>query len=1234
MDWKRFLVVSCALLALVFCASQPAWSQASINTGNIQGLVTDPQGGVVPDAQITITNRDTGQTIALTSSSGGQFSVAALSPGTYVVHVAVPSFKTVETTVTVQVGQITPANVKLEVGGSATVVEVTGEAVTVNTDQSQLSGTLNSQQIENLPVNGRNFLDLAQLEPGVQIQDGGNFDPTKIGFSSISFGGKFGRSARISVDGVDVSDENVGTTTTGLPSSAIQEFQLAQSNLDITNDLTSGGSVNVVTKSGTNSLHGEGFGLFRDNSQAAAYPGGAQFQRSQYGGDVGGAIIKDKLFFFADAERLLAHDAGGVLVGSIPSGIDGTNLSNFSGTFAAPFHDTSTIGRVDYQIAKNIRAFGKFTYWQASDVGNFGGAANYSVYDNKDRTKTVSGGVDINEGSVTHSFRAEYLKFVNTIADAVQGSALPLAEIPNEIVLSGTGFASGPSFLAPQSTIQSDRQVKYDGSKVWGSHILRWGVDYNRITGWTFASFNGLAPEDTSSFLFAPGNLTCPGGETGAACPLNYVADSVAIGNGEGAFTELQRFGKPNGGLGPDNRVGVYGGDSWKIKPNLTINFGLRYDRDTGRTDSDIALPALNNFFPGLGDAVRNPNKNFAPQAGFAWDPKSDGKTVIRGGVGIYYDNTVFNDVLFDRLLKLPSGAFNEVQTACSAGNTATSQRAAGPIAFGDGSTNFIGGTQAAGNIICNTPIGATVGTGGGVCTGEAFFTCTANFQTQTEASFAADPTGPNSAFLPNVLANGGVNLSGAGMLDPNYKSPRSIQMNIGIQHELRPGMVFSADYIRNVSLHYLLATDINHSGDISLFNLANAQAAIATTLANCGVGSINAAITLCPNNPANNGAPYTPRPATIADFAGNGLDSANDLGPVPCPTCAFLSQNPTVGPFGLYHSGGRSVYNGLDLKLTNNVKHPFRGVRYLNFQATYTFSRYVNAGSTGAGIAAGDADFLSEGLNNRNPLSLTGPGSLDRTHQFNFGGYADLPAGFRLGLLSHFWSPFAATPYVLPVAASTVFAGAPGGIFASNFLGDGQIGQPLPKSQTSSSCGDVGGTCDYNLYNVGAFGRQIGVAGLTKAVNSYNTSIGGVLPTPAGQTLINNQLFTLAQLQALGGLAAAVPPVADGQVGLGWLKAFDLEFSWVGHAFHERLAITPSVSVFNLFNFANFDSAANALTGQLNGNSGSINGTGFQPTASGGETTLGRPDRIGAGTGVFAFGAPRTIEWGLKLQF
>ncbi|MGA7916281.1 MAG: carboxypeptidase regulatory-like domain-containing protein [Candidatus Acidiferrales bacterium] len=1213
MNWKRFFVVAFALLIAVSMDCARLAAQATINTGSIQGVVTDAQGAVVPGAKVSISNKETGQLISTVTSSAGQFSAAALNPGTYVVRVETANFKTSETTVVVQVGQIASVNPKLEVGVSSTVVEVTGQEVAVNTEQSQIAGTLTSQQIENLPINGRNFLDLAQLEPGVQIQDGGNFDPTKIGFSSISFGGKFGRSARISVDGVDVSDENVGTTTTGLPSSAIQEFQLAQSNLDISNDLTSGGSVNVITKSGTNAFHGEGFGLFRDNSQAADYPGGAQFQRSQYGGDVGGPIIKDKLFFFMDGERLLAHDAGGVLVGA--------PLADFSGTFPAPFHDSSMIGKVDYQVSKNIKAFARFSFWQASDVGNFGGAANYSVYDNKDRTKTVVGGVDINEGSVTHSFRAEYLKFVNVIADAVQGSTLPFADVPNEIVISGTGFTSGPSFLAPQSTIQSDRQIKYDGSKVWGSHILRWGVDYNRIMGWTFADFFGLAPQDASTSLTVAAladQVTCPGGQTGAACPLNYIADSVTVGNGEGSFTELPRFGKPNGGLGPDNRIGIYGGDSWKVKPNLTLNFGLRYDRDTGRTDSDLPLPEINNFFPGVGDRVRNPNLNFAPQAGFAWDPKSDGKTVIRGGVGIYYDNTVFNDVLFDRLLRLPAGAFNATQTACGAVGSASG------VTFADGSTNFVGGSAGAGNAVCGTAIGGTVPSTGGTCAGEIFANCLAGFQNSLEASFAAAPNGANPFYIPGALQGGGVILSGAGMLDPNYKSPRSVQMNIGVQRELRPGMVFSADYVRNVGLHYLLATDINHSGDIANYDPNLAAAAVATTLANCGVASIDAAIALCPNNPSGQPGAYTPRPATIVDFAGNGLDSAYDQGPFPCTACAFQTNNRNVGAFGLYHSGGRSVYNGMDLKLVQNVRHPFTGVKYLNFQATYTLSRYVNAGSTasGASVAGGDADFLSLALDNRNPLALTGPGSLDRTHQFNFGGYADLPKGFRLGLLSHFWSPFAATPAVLPVNAS-VFQGTPGGIFNTDFLGTGQVGLPLPKG-VNSSCGTVGGECDYNLYNVGAFGRQIGVGGLTTAVNNYNSSIGGTLPTPAGQALINSSLFTLAQLQALGGVAPTVPSVVPGQVGLGWLKAFDLEFSWVGHAFNEKLAITPSVSVFNLFNLSNFDSAANALGGQLSGGTGSINGT----------VQAGRPDRIGAGTGVFAFGAPRTVEWGLKLQF
>jgi carboxypeptidase family protein len=1218
MNWKRFTAFTFALLAILLLSYQPAHAQATNATGSIEGTVTDAQGAVVPNAKVTVSRADTGQQLNLTSTSAGTFSTGPLTSGTYSVRVEAASFKTSQTTVVVVVGQITTANARLELGASSTIVEVTGTAISVNTEQAQVAGTLTTQQIENLPVNGRNFLDLAQLEPGVQIQDGGNFDPTKIGFSSISFGGRFGRSARIAVDGVDVSDENVGTTTTGLPASAIQEFQLSQSSLDVSNDLSSGGAVNVVTKSGTNNLHGEAFGLFRDNSQAAVYPGNAQFQRSQYGGDVGGAIIKDKLFFFVDGERLLAHDAGGVLVGG--------PLSAFSGTFPAPFHDSSALGKLDYQVNKNIRAFGRFNFWQASDVGNFGGAANYSVYDNKDRTKTLVGGVDINQGSFTHSFRAEYLKFVNVIADAVQGSSLPFANVPNEIVIAGTGFVSGPSFLAPQSTIQSDRQVKYDGSKVWGSHIIRWGIDFNRIMGWTSASFFGLSPQDTSLDLNVPTGIPnlCPG-QTGPAsgCPLNYSSDNVLVGNGEGAFTELRRFGKPNGGLGPDNRIGAYIGDSWKVKPNFTLNYALRYDRDTGRTDSDLPLPQINNFFPGFGGTVRNPNRNFAPQVGFAWDPKSDTKTVIRGGVGVFYDNTVFNDVLFDRLLRLPSGAFNAVQNACNQGSSA-GHAAGGGVTFATPGLppQFLGGNAGTAGIICNSAIGATLGPSAGTCSGQVTANCFASFQNALQASFIANPNGANPFFIPNDLAQGGPTLTG--LLDPNYKSPRAIQMNIGIQHEIRPGMVASADFVRNVGLHYLLGHDLNHSGDISGFDPTLAAADIQATLTACGAASIIASTQPggC-HDPTQTGLTANGA-ATIGTYAAHGLDSAYDQGPFPCPNCAFQGINRAVGPFYNYSSGGRSVYNGLDLKLVQNVNHPMRGIKYLNFQGTYTFSRYANAGSTASGTntAGGDADFVANAINNRNPLQLTGPGSLDRTHQFNFGGYADVPYGFRIGLISHFWSPLAATPTVLPVAGSGQ-SGAGGGIFNTDFLGSGQIGNPLPRG-VNASCGTVGGSCDYNLYDIGAFMRQIGPGGLANAVTKYDGTIGGTLPTPAGQALINSQLVTLADLQALGGVASPITPVVPGQVGLGWLKAFDFELSWVHHVWHERLTIQPSFSIFNAFNFSNFDSAANTLTGQLSGGAGSIGGT----------VQAGRPDRIGAGTGVFAFGAPRTLEWGLKLQF
>jgi hypothetical protein len=221
------VIVRVSLFALLLLLSgQLLLAQTTISTGSIVGTVTDPSGAVVADAKVQITNKGTNQVIKTTTTSSGTYSSGALAPGDYLVRVEGPGFSTAELSVAVQVNTTASANAKLALGGSTQVIEVQGSEVAVNTEQATVQGVLTTEQIENLPINGRNFLDLAQLEPGVQIQDGGTFDPTKNGFSSVSFGGRFGRTARIEVDGVDVSDETVGTTTQNVPLGAIQESSL------------------------------------------------------------------------------------------------------------------------------------------------------------------------------------------------------------------------------------------------------------------------------------------------------------------------------------------------------------------------------------------------------------------------------------------------------------------------------------------------------------------------------------------------------------------------------------------------------------------------------------------------------------------------------------------------------------------------------------------------------------------------------------------------------------------------------------------------------------------------------------------------------------------------------------------------------------------------------------------------------------------------------------------------
>jgi len=1184
---------SVALAAILVLLGTGLLAQTTVGTGSIVGTVTDPSGAVLSGARVTIMNVATAQTIDATTNAAGAYTSGPLTPGSYRVTVAQKGFSTVTTTTTVQVGNTATVNAKMSLGQESTTIEVQASAVQVNTEQPTVQGVLTANQIDNLPVNGRNFLDLAQLEPGVQIQDGQNFDPTKAGYSSISFGGRFGRTARIEVDGVDVSDETVGTTTTDIPASAIQEFQISQSSLDMSSELTSSGAVNVTTKAGTNSIHGQAFGALRDSSIGAAAlptpPGfSAPYQRSQYGGNIGGPIVKDKLFFFADGERTIQHTAVPVPI-SPP-------FDSFAGTFSDGFHEGNLLGKVDYQFGNGAHAFYRFSYFKNVLGATFG--YGYSLYNNVNLTRNHVVGVDFNTGSFTHAIRFSYLKFQNQIVDATTGnSALPFNNIGAEVQMGATGFEVGPNLLAPQSTPQSDHQIRYDGSRIWGAHVIRYGASFNHLQGGGFASFFKNGPLITSNVsqdeVFNAVNGPFPGG---SANPLNYPADFNIVANGLGFSTTKQALGFPAGGLGPDNRLLAYVGDTWKIKPNFALTYGLRYERDTGRTDSQYpAIPGLNALIPGLGNQVRQPNTNFAPQLGFAWDPWKNGKTSIRGGVGLFYENAIWNNVLFDGPLRQPTGAFLQFFPTCAAPGVPIPLNVAGGGQINtpgsDSANNICGKNGATSFPLIGNALPAIIG-----------------LEQQYIAGSPLNLSDANPSFIGPGLdgcTNGGACSfpTGNSMYNPNYRSPRSVQMNLGIQREIHHGMVVSADYVRNVQTHFLLGVDQNHAGDIRYFNKTGAAAAIATTNGSFKDPSNNACTTIDCAIAAG---------ATIADYAGNGLGSATDLGGSSCLSalgypCAFGGINPNSPPIGMLSPVGRSVYSGLQAKWAYNVTNPMRGVPAVNFQVSYALSSFKNSGggvNPGANVraASGDQDFIVPALDAHNVNQYFGPSTLDRTHQISFGGYMNFKYGFQLGLMSHFYSPFSNT---LTVTNTNLGAGE---IFRTDFTGDGTTQDPLP------------GT------HVGSFMRGIDASNINRYIANFNSNVVGTL-TPAGQTLVASGLISATQMTQLGAVAnggAPIPLAPPDQVNLAWLRALDMTVGWT-YRIKERVTINPSVGFFNLPNFVNFDLPESMLSGQLTGTAGTINGTNYAGHFV---------NRVGVGTGVYTLGSPRQTEFSLKVNF
>ena len=1208
---KRFFALTALLFASIFMHAQVV----STNGGSIQGTITDASGAAVPAAQIRIVGTDTGFARTIKSDGSGYYSVGPLTPGQYRVTVAAAGFQTLQVTTVIRVGTATSGSFKLTIGQSSETIEVNAGAVQVNTDQAGVSDVITSQQIESLPINGRNFLDVAQIEPGVVLQAGGSFDPTKAGYSALSVGGVSGRTTRILLDGQDITDETVGTTIFNVSEGAIGEFQLNRSTQDVSGDVTSTGQVLVTTKVGTNQFHGELFYNFQDGRAIAATAGGSQppFQRNQFGGSIGGYLIKDKLFFFGNSERI-KQDA------SVPALVGGPFAAQYAGlSVGSPYRETYSTVRLDYNGPLGGTYFVRLNYNVNSLQGNFG--QQFETYANRDNTPGIAGGADFQRGRFTHSFRGSYEKFHNLISDTSSSSPVNIYQgIAYQYRIgANSALATGPNVDAPQGTFQTDKQARYDGSWTKGAHTVRYGYSINHILGGGFANFFGLAPRVETNAASA---LAQCGNGTAGQClsdPLNgYHAANLILGNGLGFFTENTGFGLVGGGV-HDWREGAYLADSWKVTPNFTFSAGVRWSVDTDRANQDLgdipcsALDTVNTFtnptqVPCTGSTsllgqfgpqyvapVHQPYANFAPQIGFAYAPGNH-KTVLRAGFGIFYEGDVFNNTTNARGALLKTGPF----FAEAAGG------------------NLCGGAQSFQNGDGTLTTGATVGgktlTIPQICA--APVSVSAPYIVALQAGFQSialkNPSGANSGFIGNTL-------NATGIYGAPYRTPYSEQWNFGVQHEIFKGSVISADYVHNSTLKIAQQFDVNHVGAARFLNTAAAQNAIAATLAACKSPTVAAAIVACPGlHTAANGAVSG---ATIDDFAGNGLDSGTAYlggnapaanGKTAATGAAFPGANPLLGSGAFLLPVGRSGYDALQVVYREQTSRPVPGIERSNVQVSYNLSRIVSTSNN----TTGDQFFSNTSYSNDDPARYIGRDQLDRKHQVSFGGSFLVKYGPEVGVIGHFYS---ALPQTLTLDSSTSPSDPVANIFKNDLDGDGTIGDLAP------------GTLP------GDYMHRVKPSNLSAYINNFNATQQGKL-TPAGQALVNAGLLTQAQIMALGGTVQKLPNAISGSAPSNPMyESVDLTFSYpirLGHYVHtlgDSVLLEPKIAFYNVGNFANFGGGTNPGVAPFGGDlaatgSGNLNGP----------NTFNEYNnaRVVRQSGTFDQGGPRTTEFQLRLSF
>jgi hypothetical protein len=688
--------------------SAPA--SAQVAGGTLSGTITDPSDKLVPQAQVSIINVATGITTTVTTNTDGFYIAPNLLPGEYQVTVSAKGFNT-ETRkgISLTVGAQQVFNLTLRVGSAAkTVVEVTTEAPAVQLASSDISAVVNATTVRELPLNGRSWTDLAALQPGVDtIQTQPTFavgaDRGNRGFGQqLTISGARPQQNNYRLDGVSLNDYANGAPGSVLGGNlgvdAIQEFSVLTSNYSAEYGKTSGGVVNAITRSGTNTFHGSAYEFLRNSKLDAAnfFEAGQRspFKRNQFGGAIGGPIVKNHTFFFADYEGI-RQSKGIANVNFVPSPKARTGLLCSNPAGAPPSKPCSTMQvAVDPNVKQYLvqPAVGGFTHslypdGQGAPIGN----GDVSVF-------TFSGQQIINENFVTtridHKFSDKNSLFGTYLFDKTPYSA------PDSMGNVELGSLSSRQIVAAEEThsftpvFVNAVRFGYNHESVNNNQSL---TAINPVAGLTsLCAFCATAtsPARDAAFVNVGGLSPMPGGVGGLPTYfyhwnsfqgyddafLNHGTHTIKFGfafermllqataltdpNGIWFFNNLQDFltnspSKFQGGIAssltPRNfRQSIFGGyiqDDWRTKPYLTLNLGLRYEMATVPTETNgklVNLRQLTDPLPicgvlvalscsGTGALYSNPTlHNFEPRIGFAWDPLHNGKMAVRGGAGLF----------------------------------------------------------------------------------------------------------------------------------------------------------------------------------------------------------------------------------------------------------------------------------------------------------------------------------------------------------------------------------------------------------------------------------------------------------------------------------------------------------------------------------------------------------------------------------------------------------------------